>query len=341
MSEQSQPRVGVYLDFDNIVISRYNQLHGDGAFTRDKVRSRVSFTPGAEVTLRIQQAIVDVGAILDYAATLGPIAVSRAYADWSAPVNARHRRHLVDRAVNLTQLFPTVATLKNGADIALTIDVMEHLFRLDDLSHIVIVAGDSDYIPLVQRCKQLGRVVVGIGVSGATSSALAAACDRFVDYDSLPGVAAVAPVAAIVTKAATVKTASVAQSAASTTPAAKTAAGVTASVAKPAAKKKASPKKPPIAKPAGSAAAALDVDPSPKARKAATALLLRAMEDLGANDLEWQHAATLKSTMQQLDPTFQERALGFTQFSEFLKSRHQTVELQQASPTAPILLKVR
>ena len=336
MSEQSQARVGVYLDFDNIVISRYNQLHGDGAFARDKVRSRVSFTPATEVTARIQQARVDVGAILDYAATLGPIAISRAYADWSAPVNARHRRQLVDRAVNLTQLFPTVATLKNGADIALTIDVMEHLFRLDDLTHIVIVAGDSDYIPLVQRCKQLGRVVVGIGVSGSTSSALAASCDTFVDYDSLPGVAAVAPVSAVVTKVATVTTASVAQSAAS-----KTAAGVTAAAAQPAAKKKATPKKPPVVKPAGPAAAALDVDLSPKARKAATALLLRAMEDLGANDLEWQHATRLKATMLQLDPMFQERALGFTQFSEFLKSRHQTVELKQASPTAPILLKVR
>ncbi|MBG6212112.1 hypothetical protein RCH23_000026 [Cryobacterium sp. CAN_C3] len=339
MSEQSQARVGVYLDFDNIVISRYNQLHGDGAFARDKVRSRVSFTPGTEVTARIQQAMVDVGAILDYAATLGPIAVSRAFADWSAPVNARYRRQLVDRAVNLTQLFPTVSTLKNGADIALTIDVMEHLFRLDDLTHIVIVAGDSDYIPLVQRCKQLGRVVVGIGVSGSTSSALAAACDVFVDYDSLPGVTRVtnvAPVAAVVTKVATMKTASVAQPAASTKPAA----GVKASVAKPAAKK-ATPKKPPVANPAGTAAAALDVALSPKAKKTATALLLRAMEHLGANDLEWQHAATLKSTMRQLDPTFQERALGFNQFSDFLKSRHQTVELQQASPAAPILLKVR
>jgi hypothetical protein len=324
MSEQSRARVGVYLDFDNIVISRYNQLHGDGAFARDKVRSRVSFTPATDVTVRIQQAMVDVGAIMDYAATLGPIAISRAYADWSAPVNARHRRQLVDRAVNLTQLFPTVSTLKNGADIALAIDVMEHLFQLDDLTHIVIVAGDSDYIPLVQRCKQLGRVVVGIGVSGSTSSALAAACDEFADYDSLPGITRVTPVAAVaavVTKVATVKTASVAKPA-----------------AKKATPKKATPKKAPVAKPA---APALDVDLSPKARKAATALLLRAMERLSANDLEWQHAATLKSTMRQLDPTFQERALGFNQFSDFLKSRHQAVEVQQASPTAPILLKVR
>jgi hypothetical protein len=340
MSEQSQARVGVYLDFDNIVISRYNQLHGEGAFARDKVRSRVSFTPGAEVTTRTQQAMVDVGAILDYAATLGPIAISRAYADWSVPVNARHRRQLVDRAVNLTQLFPTVSTLKNGADIALTIDVMEHLFRLDDLTHIVIVAGDSDYIPLVQRCKQLGRVVVGIGVSGSTSSALAAACDVFVDYDSLPGitpitrVTPVAPVSAapsaspvVATKAPTAKKASIAKPAIQKVDArTQTTLDATPRATVP-------PAGPPVPVP--------DLDLSPKAKKAATALLLRAMERLSANDLEWQHAATLKSTMMQLDPTFQERALGFSQFSDFLKSRHQTIELQQATPTAPILLKVR
>jgi hypothetical protein len=380
-SARSRARVGVYLDFDNIVISRYNQLHGEGAFARDKVRSRVSFTSGTEAATRIQQAMVDVGAILDYAAALGPIAVSRAYADWSAPVNARHRRQLVDRSVNLTQLFPTVATLKNGADIALTIDVMEHLFRLDDLTHIVIVAGDSDYIPLVQRCKQMGRVVVGIGVSGSTSSALAAACDTFVDYDSLPGVARVVPVAVLgaaaglvpsagvvaqaVVAVPAVVSASAGKAAALSKPAAKTVAGgkasvATASVTKPA-PKKAAQKKPAVAKKkvatkaqptpdamrpatmsaAGPAAPTLDLDLSPKAKKAATALLLRAMEHLATNDLEWQHAATLKSTMRRLDPTFQERTLGFTQFSDFLKSRPHAVEFQQATPAAPILLRVR
>lgn len=64
------------------------------------------------------------------------------------------------------------------------------MFRLPDLTHVVIVAGDSDYIPLAQRCKRLGRYVVGIGVAGASSRALAAACDEFVIYDALPGVTA-------------------------------------------------------------------------------------------------------------------------------------------------------
>ncbi|MBG6238469.1 hypothetical protein IWX78_001441 [Mycetocola sp. CAN_C7] len=34
---------------------------------------------------------------------------------------------------------------------------------------MVIVAGDSDNIPLAQRCKRLDRYVVGIEVSGSTS----------------------------------------------------------------------------------------------------------------------------------------------------------------------------
>ncbi|TXI35868.1 MAG: hypothetical protein E6Q56_13180, partial [Mycobacterium sp.] len=36
--------------------------------------------------------------------------------------------------------------------------------------------------------KRLGRYVVGIGVAGSSSRALAAACDDFLIYDSLPGV---------------------------------------------------------------------------------------------------------------------------------------------------------
>lgn len=57
----------------------------------------------------------------------------------------------------------------------------------------MIVAGDSDYIPLAQRCKRLGRYVVGIGVAGSSSRMLAAACDEFVVYDALPGIPTATP----------------------------------------------------------------------------------------------------------------------------------------------------
>jgi hypothetical protein len=91
------------------------------------------------------------------------------------------------------QLFPAAAYGKNGADIRLAVDAVEDMFRLPDLTHVVIVAGDSDYIALAQRCKRLGRYVVGVGVAGSSSKALAAACDDFVIYDALPGVPALEP----------------------------------------------------------------------------------------------------------------------------------------------------
>ncbi|MVA77415.1 NYN domain-containing protein [Auraticoccus sp. F435] len=192
MTDADATRVAVYIDFDNIVISRYDHEHGRNAFSRDRSRQRESgaLEPGPEMAERLDQAVVDVGAIIDFASSYGTIVLTRAYADWSAPVNARYQRQLVGRAVDLVQLFPAAAYAKNGADIRLAVDVVEDMFRLPDLTHVVIVAGDSDYVPLAQRCKRLGRYVVGVGVAGSTSKSLGAACDELVTYDALPGISA-------------------------------------------------------------------------------------------------------------------------------------------------------
>ena len=188
MTESGAPRVAVYLDFDNIVISRYDQVNGRNSFQRDKAKGLES--------AKLARARVDVGAILDFASSFGTVVLTRAYADWSAEVNAEYQEQLVGRAVDLVQLFPAAAYGKNAADIRLAVDAVEDMFRLPDLTHVVIVAGDSDYIPLAQRCKRLGRYVVGIGVAGSSSRSLAAACDDFVVYDAMPGVPVFEPSAA-------------------------------------------------------------------------------------------------------------------------------------------------
>ena len=180
MTDPGATRVAVYLDFDNIVISRYDQVNGRNSFQRDKAK-------GLEPA-KLARARVDVGAVLDFSSSFGTVVLTRAYADWSADVNAEYSGQLVGRAVDLVQLFPAAAYGKNAADIRLAVDAVEDMFRLPDLTHVVIVAGDSDYIPLAQRCKRLGRYVVGIGVAGSSSKSLAAACDEFVIYDALPGV---------------------------------------------------------------------------------------------------------------------------------------------------------
>jgi hypothetical protein len=121
MTEPATTRVAVYLDFDNIVISRYDQVNGRNSFQRDKA--------GGLDPERLDRATVDVGAIIDFASSFGTLVLTRAYADWSADVNAGYRGQLVARAVDLVQLFPAAAYGKNGADIRLAVDAVEDMFR--------------------------------------------------------------------------------------------------------------------------------------------------------------------------------------------------------------------
>jgi uncharacterized LabA/DUF88 family protein len=312
--EPGVPRVAVYIDFDNIVISRYDQVHGRGQFQRDKVRgfSRADKPADPEIAEKFQQAIVDVGAIIDYASSFGTLVLTRAYADWSAPVNADYREQLVGRAVDLVQLFPAAAYAKNGADIRLAVDAVEDMFRLPDLTHVVIVAGDSDYIALAQRCRRLGRYVVGVGVAGSTSRSLAAACDELVTYDALPGI----------------------------TPAGASRLAVRGTSAQ------AEPEEPGSAPPAKSsrqgrrpAAAAISEDDPEDPQALATRLLERALR-LGQekDDEDWLHSSAVKSQMRRMDPSFSEKALGYRSFSDFVKSREAVAELDETDPVRLIRL---
>ena len=322
MAEPIDTRVAVYIDFDNIVISRYDQLHGRTQFQKDKARGfdTDDKTADPEIAARLASATVDIGAIIDFASSFGTIVLTRAYADWSAEVNADYRGQLVSRAVDLVQLFPTAAYTKNGADIRLAVDAVEDMFRLPDLTHVVIVAGDSDYIALAQRCRRLGRYVVGIGVAGSTSRSLAAACDEFATYDALPGIKP-APGPAL---AATAKT---------TPPAVSTAAAepVDAPPAEP-------PKKSPRRAKAPATAA---VEPEPEdPQDVATGLLERALR-LGheKDDADWLHSSAVKVQMKRMDPSFSEKALGYRSFSDFVKSRESVAELDETSPIRVIRLK--
>ncbi len=50
-------RVAVYIDFDNIVISRYDQLHGDGAWRKDKARDAKPATAEKLATVPMQNRL--------------------------------------------------------------------------------------------------------------------------------------------------------------------------------------------------------------------------------------------------------------------------------------------
>lgn len=327
--EPTDSRVAVYIDFDNIVISRYQQLHGRNAFQRDGIRDFNKNAPGAdpEIAERLAAATVDFNAILDFAASFGTTVVNRAYADWSVPVNASYQRQLMSRAVDLTQLFTTTTRgTKNGADIRLAVDVVEDLFRLPDLTHVIIVAGDSDYIALAQKSKRLGRFVVGIGVAGSTSTSLAAACDEFEDYDSLPGIekrpASKEPVQ-------------------STSGRSKQSGPAAAEQPKAQGSKRPVVTIPVFSHPDDSG---FDDVPEPEPtdpQGAATELLIRALQigHAKSDAEEWLNTGTVKNQMRRMDPSFNEKPLGFRSFTDFLTSRSDVAELADEGNQRVIRLK--
>lgn len=317
-------RVAVYLDFDNIVLSWYDRVHGRNAFGRD--RQKIAEDPtDEEMVARLKAAEIDVGAIIDYASSFGTIVLTRAYADWSSPVNSEYRSQLVARAVDLVQLFPTAAYSKNGADIRLAVDAVEDLFRLEDLTHIVIVAGDSDYVPLAQRCRRLGRYVVGIGVAGSTAKALMAACDEFATYDSLPNVEPVLPAKPAGSDAAPFREAGSRGSASASRDRDARSSGAEGS-------DRQDRKRDSESTDSGGADEELETG--------MTGLLIRALW-LGQEQDEsgWLHSSAVKQQMRRMDPSFNEKALGFRSFSDFLKSRSDIAELQETGHERLVRLK--
>lgn len=68
-----------------------------------------------------------------------------------------------------------------GVDIALCKDVLSHAFQ-DHYDAAVLIAGDGDYVPLVEEVKRLGKLVyVWFFAQEGLNPALRLAADRFFD----------------------------------------------------------------------------------------------------------------------------------------------------------------
>ncbi|WP_169818421.1 NYN domain-containing protein [Rhodococcoides corynebacterioides] len=179
--------VAVYIDFDNIMMSRYDELHGRNSFKEDKP-GRSNASP--QIREKLAAARLDIASVLEYASSFGTTTISRAYGNWADSLCRSYAEDLLMASIDLAQLFP-MRESKNGADIRLAIDVIDDLARHQHISHVVIVAGDSDYVSLAHRCRRFGKSVVGVGAGGSVHRYLVQACDEFRYYSSLPGIASV------------------------------------------------------------------------------------------------------------------------------------------------------
>ena len=61
---------------------------------------------------------------------------------------------------------------KNAADMRLCIDVLETLYTRAEISTFILVAGDRDYIPVIQHLRRQARHVLGVGFRESVSGDL-------------------------------------------------------------------------------------------------------------------------------------------------------------------------
>jgi hypothetical protein len=154
-----EERLALFLDFENLAIGAREDLGGH---------------------------VFEFGPIADALAERGRVVVRRAYADWVMFEDGR--RMLAQHQVELIEIPQRIgSTRKNAADIKMAVDAVELSFERDYITTFVLGTGDSDFTPLVHKLRELNRRVIGIGLRGSTSPLLAASCDEFLYYESLPG----------------------------------------------------------------------------------------------------------------------------------------------------------
>lgn len=171
--DQSAQSVALYWDFENLHASLVEAKSGEGAYSKNDTR------------FKAQEPLIDVQAIVELASSFGSIAVNRAYCNWQ--FFGRYRDQLLQGAVELVQLFPPGASAKNGADIKLCLDATEDIGRFGHIRTVVIVGGDSDFMPVAQKIKAAGRTLVGIGTRKSTNKHWAKSCHEFRYYENLVG----------------------------------------------------------------------------------------------------------------------------------------------------------
>jgi uncharacterized LabA/DUF88 family protein len=168
----NKPSVALYWDFENLHAALC-EARVEGSYSKQDNR------------FKVQEPLVDVAAIVALAKTLGPIAINRAYCNWQ--YFGRYRDLLMHHGMELIQLFPPGSAAKNGADIRLCLDAMEDLGRFDHIGTVMVVSGDSDYMPLAHKVKVAGRTVLGVGARKSTNAHWANSCHGFYYYDELVG----------------------------------------------------------------------------------------------------------------------------------------------------------
>ena len=89
---------------------------------------------------------------------------------------------MLEFGIEPVHVFQASNSGKNASDIRLAIDAIDLLYS-SPVDTFVVVSGDADFLPLVNKLRSSGKMVIGAGRQKSTSATLVKACDRFYYLD--------------------------------------------------------------------------------------------------------------------------------------------------------------
>jgi uncharacterized protein (TIGR00288 family) len=153
---ERESQLALFIDFDNVALGRAG---------REKAQK------------------FDIKPVTDRLLEKGKIVVKKAYADWSRYPKDKDALH--SAGIELIEIPKPRISGKNSADIRLVVDAMELSYAKAHIDTFVIISGDSDITPLVNKLRENGRFVLGMALKEASSNLIIEACDEFVFIEDL------------------------------------------------------------------------------------------------------------------------------------------------------------
>lgn len=134
---------------------------------------------------------VDLAPIVNKLLEHGRLSIRRGFGDLDAACKGDWNLRMSMRRMiqeNLVQFedIPYLTKYKNTADMRLAVDALSVAYSNADINYFAIVASDRDYVPVIAKLKELGKRIIGIGMSQDTVHEIyVKSCDVFIYYSSL------------------------------------------------------------------------------------------------------------------------------------------------------------
>ena len=156
-----------------------------------------------KISLAVRGRTPNVSALKEEVANHGRVVVSKAYADWvsRSPELRGASQFILDPpslyAAGIEPVYvPTrlppggsfqpgrTMRIKNSVDVKMTADCIDTAHNFPNINTFVLVSGDSDFIHVINSLRAVGKRVLVVGVSWATSRRMADHVDGLIFYDS-------------------------------------------------------------------------------------------------------------------------------------------------------------